>query len=174
MNIIRFNIYFHWKVYNKRVIDIVISSKNQDSLLLQMDQTRASHLFDPDRDSSESSFPDLITISGKRLLMNQIYQNMTSCTNIFKYDVMYIYVIYKYIKIWCIVLIYQNMTSCTNIFKYNVTYTHVIYKYIKKWCHVLIYQNMMSCTNISKTYVLIYQNMMLCTNTCIPKYDIIY
>ena len=45
------------------VIDIVISSKKRDSLSLQMDQTRASHSFDPDSDLSESGFLDLITIS---------------------------------------------------------------------------------------------------------------
>ena len=54
--------FFSLKVYNKRVIGILISSKKRDSLSLRMDQTRASHLFDPDRDLSESGFLDLITI----------------------------------------------------------------------------------------------------------------
>ena len=56
---------FHQKVYNKRVIDIhvLISSKKRESLSLRIDQIRASHSFDPDSDSRESGFLELITIS---------------------------------------------------------------------------------------------------------------
>ena len=46
--------FFHYKVYNKRVTGIVISS---------MDQTHALHSFDSDHDSSKSGFLDLITMS---------------------------------------------------------------------------------------------------------------
>ena len=54
---------FHYKVYNKRVSDIVISFKKRDSLSLRMDLNRASYSFDPNRDSNKSSFLDLINIS---------------------------------------------------------------------------------------------------------------
>ena len=49
------------KIFNKRVIDIhvVICSKKRDSLSSRRDQTRASHSFDPDR---ESGFLDLLII----------------------------------------------------------------------------------------------------------------
>ena len=56
---------FSQKVYNKSVIDIVISSKKLGFALVadRSNLTRASHLFDPNCDSSESDFLDLITIS---------------------------------------------------------------------------------------------------------------
>ena len=44
-------------VYNKRVIHIIISSKKRDSL------SWCLHSFGPDRDWSESGFPEQITIS---------------------------------------------------------------------------------------------------------------
>ena len=58
-----FYFFFSKRYNNKGVIDIVISSKKRDSFLLRMVQTRASHSFDPERDSSESGFLDLVTIS---------------------------------------------------------------------------------------------------------------
>ena len=54
---------FHLKVYNKRVIDIEIRFKKWGLLSLRMKQTRTLHLFDPDRDSSDYDFLDIITIS---------------------------------------------------------------------------------------------------------------
>ena len=60
------------------VIDIVINFKKWDSLSLRMDQTRASHSFDPNRDFSESGFLDLITIS--MTLLFQISREYSSCT----------------------------------------------------------------------------------------------
>ena len=44
------------------VIDIVISSKKGNSISLRWDQNRASHSFDPDHESSEYGFLELITI----------------------------------------------------------------------------------------------------------------
>ena len=65
-------IFFSLKLYNKRVIDIVIRSKNRDLLSLRTDQTRALHSFDPDHDSSEPGFLDLITVSVTFLYCNPL------------------------------------------------------------------------------------------------------
>ena len=70
-NFFEYNVFYVF-FYNKRVIDTVISSKNQDSLLLWTYQTHASHMFDPDRYLNESGFLDVITISKPLLFYSLI------------------------------------------------------------------------------------------------------
>ena len=63
------------------IIDIIISSKKRDSLSLLSDQTCALHAFDPDHDSCESDFLELITISIILFFWCNVHLNITLMYN---------------------------------------------------------------------------------------------